>query len=82
VVIWEAASVLRAPPGSLFRQGDGWAAYVVVDGLAHVRPVTTGERNGTAVEIRSGLSEGERVVLFPPDTLMDQARVTARDAPP
>jgi HlyD family secretion protein len=78
VVTWEAASVIKVPSGALFRSGESWAVYIVQDGRAHVRVVTIGERNANEAEVRAGLAAGDVVILYPPDTLADAARVTAR----
>jgi HlyD family secretion protein len=78
VVLWKADAVLKAPPGSLFRQGEGWALYEVVDGRAVLRPIVVGQRSDTEAQIVSGVDEGATVVVYPPDTLRDGARVEAR----
>ncbi|WP_192035172.1 HlyD family efflux transporter periplasmic adaptor subunit [Halomonas sp. YLGW01] len=57
---------------------NGWAVFVVEDGEVHQRRVTVGERSSLEVEIREGLTPGERVVLYPSDRLGDGVRVTAR----
>jgi HlyD family secretion protein len=43
-----------------------------------MRVVEVGRCNGTEAEVRSGLREGERVILHPSDTLADGKRVTPR----
>ena len=78
VVIWETDAAIKVPVGSLFRQGEGWAAFVVNDGVASLQPVKLGQRNDTEGEILEGLSEGQTVVLHPPDTLKDGLRVAPR----
>jgi HlyD family secretion protein len=80
IVIWDEGDVVKAPVGSLFRNGDGWAAFVVEGGVAHLRPVQLGQRNDTEGEILEGISPGQAVVLHPPDTLTDGMRVTVRGA--
>lgn len=80
-VLWEAPNVLKAPVGSLFRQGEAWAVYVERDGRAERRTVTIGHRNDREAEVTNGLREGERVVMHPSDTLTPGSRVTPRDAP-
>ena len=37
-----------------------------------------GQRNPTDAQVTGGLSEGQTVVLHPPDTLMDGMRVKTR----
>jgi HlyD family secretion protein len=78
VVVWEAADVVQVPASSLFRQGEGWAAFVVQDGRARVRQVEIGQRNGATAEVRSGLRAGEQVVVHPPDSVADGMRVSPR----
>lgn len=78
VVVWEAPSVAQVASGALFRHGDGWGVYLVDGRVARLREVTIGERNATAAEIRSGLAAGDVVVLYPPDTLSDGARIAPR----
>jgi HlyD family secretion protein len=80
VVIETAPDALRAPLGALFRQGEGWAVYRVVDGRARLTPVETGIADGTWRVITGGLAEGDSVVNFPAGTLVDGARVVARES--
>jgi HlyD family secretion protein len=78
IVLWRADAVLKAPPGSLFRQGDGWAMYRVADGRAVLAPVVIGQRSDTEAQILSGIDEGATVVVYPPDTLKDGDKVAPR----
>jgi HlyD family secretion protein len=78
VTIWSRDDALRIPIGGLFRQGEGWAAFVVAGGRARVRTVEIGHRGALETEILKGLQEGESVVVHPPDTLSDNARVEIR----
>jgi HlyD family secretion protein len=66
--------VLKVPAGALFRRGPEW----VVDGRAEERVVRVGHRNDTAAEMLAGLSEGERVVLYPGDRVMPGVRIAGR----
>jgi len=61
----QAKGVLTIPSAALGTRGaDGTAAVRVVDGAGQVaeRRVAVGLDNGVVAEVRSGLSEGERVV--------------------
>jgi len=78
IVVWRDENVLKAPVGSLFRRDAGWAAFVVDEGVAHLRPVELGQRNESEAQIVKGLSAGQTLVLHPPDTLTDGMRVTVR----
>jgi HlyD family secretion protein len=78
VVIADRQDVLEAPTSALFRRGDGWAVFIVRDGVARPRAVQVGQRNGTAAEVVGGLARGDRVIVHPPDTLGDGTRVVER----
>jgi HlyD family secretion protein len=65
IVIWESAETLKVPAGALFRNGEQWAVFVVNEGHARLRPVTTGRSNGSETQILDGLKPGEQVVLYP-----------------
>jgi HlyD family secretion protein len=47
-------------------------------GRARLRPAQVGQRNDREGQIINGLSEGQTVVVHPPDTLTDGARVRVR----
>jgi HlyD family secretion protein len=78
ITTWDRPDVLKIPLGSLFRRGSDWAVFAVRDGRVRVQEIVVGQRNGEDAEILRGLSEGEFVVVFPPDTLADNSRVTMR----
>ena len=79
VVQWKDDDVLKVPVGTLFRQGDGWAVFVVTDGRAHRQTVQVDHRNENEGQITGGLEAGATIVLHPPDTLTDGTRVTVRE---
>ncbi len=79
VVIWEEESVVKVPSGSLFRNGDGWAVYVVDElSFARLRAVEVGQRNAEEAQILSGLAVGESVVAFPSDEVSDGTELARR----
>jgi len=75
IVIWEANDALKVPAGSLFRQGEQWAAFVVADGRAHLRSVKVGRSSGTETQVLDGLQKGEEVILYPGSRVRDGQRV-------
>jgi HlyD family secretion protein len=77
-VVWEAADVMKAPVGSLFRRGNEWAAFVVENERARLQVVQVGQRNSAEAQILGGLAAGQTLVLHPPDTLEDGTRVVVR----
>ena len=78
-VAWEARDVLQVPTSCLFRIGkDDWAVFVEDKGNARQRIVKIGQRNGLAAEIISGVSEKEKVIAHPDDSVSEGTRVHAR----
>jgi HlyD family secretion protein len=74
-VLWEGEDVLQVPTSALFRQGDGWAVYVVEDGRARLRTVEPGRSSGLVSQIMTGLVAGEIVITHPGSGLGEGARV-------
>ncbi len=73
-----AQKVVAIPLAALTERGQLQSAFIVEDGVAHTRLVTTGRRTGASVEVLSGLSAGEKVVLPVPAGLQDGAKVEVR----
>jgi HlyD family secretion protein len=78
VVIDEAKGAVRVPLGALFRQGDGWGLYKVVDERAVLTPVEVAQADGRFRVVISGVAEGDEVIVFPSNTIVDGVRVKAR----
>ena len=72
--------VLRVPVSAVFPRvgGDGFAAYVVEDGRARLRPVTVAARNGQDAWVTEGLAAGAVLVVYPGAAVADGVRVAPR----
>ena len=77
-VLWEGQDVLQVPTSALFREGKGWAAFVLDGRRARLTPVEIGQRAGLATQVVSGLKAGDRVVAHPDETIKDGVRVKPR----
>jgi HlyD family secretion protein len=77
-VLWEGQDVLQLPTSALFRQGEGWAAFVLDGRRVRLTPVEIGQRAGLASQVVSGLKAGDRVVAHPDETIEDGVRVKPR----
>lgn len=77
-ILWRGDDVLQVASSALFRVGDRWAVFVVHNGRAQRRWIELGHRSGLAAQVMQGLSAGEKVVVYPDDTLDDGARVASR----
>ncbi|HEU4335614.1 MAG TPA: efflux transporter periplasmic adaptor subunit, partial [Candidatus Eisenbacteria bacterium] len=75
IVLWEAERVLKIPATALVPAGAAWAVYAVEKGRAKLRPVVVARRGVREVQIGSGLSAGDRVIVHPDERLKDGARV-------
>ena len=79
IILWRSENAVRLPIGALFRGHDGgWKVFVAADGRARQRAVELGHINDEFAEVRSGLAEGDMVVVNPGNTLQDGDRVAAR----
>ena len=80
ILTWRGANVLQVPTGALFRRGNDWMTFVLAGGNARLTKVEIANNNGLAAEVRSGLQQGQSVILHPPDALADGAAVKTRSA--
>jgi len=71
--------VLKVERGGFYEAGGGATAYVVSDGVAEQRPITTGAVSVREVEITSGLAEGEQVVISDTEDFRNVPRVLLAD---
>ncbi len=80
IVVWEKTDAVIVPASALFRQGDGYATFVVADDVVSLRPVEIERSNGLGASVTSGLAPGEQIVLYPPPGLIEGTRVAQRHA--
>ncbi|CAN0580209.1 unnamed protein product, partial [Laminaria digitata] len=78
IVIWSDEDALKVPASALFRANDGWAVFVMLDGVAGRRTVEIGRNNGIDAEVLGGLNAGDRVVLYPSAAIEDGASIAPR----
>ena len=67
-----------APAGIEFSSEGRWTVFVVVDRELTQRDVEVGERNDDVAEVVRGLQEGDRVVVYPGESLVTGTRVLVR----
>jgi len=75
IVIFEQAKSVIAPVAALFRDGPDWATFVVVDDRAEKRGVEVGGHTPIEAWIKGGLAAGDRVIVYPSDSVRDGAPV-------
>lgn len=69
IVTRSERNALLVPIGALIRTGTGWQVFVVNDKQAELRPVEISARNNNEVWLGSGVTAGEKVIVYPPDSL-------------
>jgi len=76
IILWEGENVLQVPTSALFRKGESWAVFRIINDMAVLTEVGVGRMNDREAEIMGGLTDGETVVLHPADVLEDGMSVT------
>lgn len=69
---------LLAPASAIVRQGQVEQVYLVENGAARARLVTTGAAHSGRLEVLTGLRPGDAVVVAPPANLRDGSPVEVR----
>ena len=69
---------LFVPKAAVLRYAGVARVFVIENGVAHSRPVTTGDAQGEMIEISEGLKSGEVVATTEVDRLADGVAVDAR----
>ncbi|HOA42777.1 MAG TPA: efflux RND transporter periplasmic adaptor subunit [Bacillota bacterium] len=71
IVVEEKDNVLRVPDSAVFKMNENWYVFAAKKGKASLRQIETGLEGDGFVEIISGLSEGERVIVSPGNDIED-----------
>jgi HlyD family secretion protein len=77
LILWASDGVTQLPLGAVFRQGSGWACYMLDNGVARLRSIEVGHRGEANVEVISGLALGDAVIVHPGDRVQDGVHVEA-----
>ncbi len=75
LVVNSAEEVIVIPKDIIMSRNRNQIVYVVEQGVASERIITTGLQNATTVEVKMGLLKGESIVNSGFETLRDQSRV-------
>ncbi|HSC05332.1 MAG TPA: efflux RND transporter periplasmic adaptor subunit [Steroidobacteraceae bacterium] len=79
IVLESHENALTVQRGSFIDSGGGRVAYVVEDGLARRTPITLGASSIGAIEIASGVNEGDEIIISGTDTFGDAEIVRLTD---
>jgi len=67
----EQVRMLSVPADTLLFRAQGMQVGIVQDGRVHLQNVTIGKDNGNSLEIATGLSAGDEVILDPSDSIAE-----------
>ncbi len=75
IVTRRSEETLQVPLGALFRRGMEWHVFTAEEGRAREKRAGIGQIGGEAAEVISGLTEGDLVILHPPERVADGVKV-------
>jgi HlyD family secretion protein len=75
IIMWEDNDALKLPSGALFRQGQDWATFTLINGRARLQRVKVGRSSGTETQILEGINTGDRVIIYPGSRVRDGEKV-------
>lgn len=78
IEVFRQDDVVKVPTGALFREGERWAVFAVVQGRAQKRVVQVSHRNGVEALVKEGLEPGELIIVYPSDAVQDGVCVVPR----
>lgn len=78
VLVQVVENAIKIPVSALFPVGSRSALFVVEGGRARQREIEVSARNGVEAWVKTGLAPGTSVIVYPPTSLQDGARVTTR----
>ncbi|WP_339649480.1 efflux RND transporter periplasmic adaptor subunit [Halopseudomonas pelagia] len=77
-ILWQSPDVLQVPASALFQHDGQPTVFLLEDQRATLQAVETGQSNGLATVVISGLEEGQTVVRHPGRELSDGDRIRVR----
>jgi HlyD family secretion protein len=78
ITVFAQDNAIIVPTGALFRRGESWHAFVVKDGRAEDCELKLVRRAGRLTAVAEGLTEGDRVIVYPGDRVASGIRVKPR----
>ena len=79
VLVQVVENAIKIPVSALFPVGSRSALFVMTYGRAHLQEVAVAARNGVEAWVKSGLTPGTQVIIYPDNKLRDGHRVKPRE---
>jgi HlyD family secretion protein len=78
IAVWHEPDALLIPAGALFREGMEWKTFIQDGETARSITVQIGRTDGRMTQVLDGIEAGAKVLLHPPDTVLDGVSVKER----
>lgn len=75
IEVFKQENTLQVPVSALFRHHGAWSVFRLKNRRAYLTTIKIGRRNDQFAEVKSGLAEGDEVILYPGDRITDGVRV-------
>ncbi len=75
IIIWEGENVLKVPSSALFRIKGDWAVFKMQGNRAISTIIKLDHNNGIQAEVIEGLTEGDAVIVYPSDKVINGVKV-------
>ena len=79
IIVDEIPDALTVPISALFRRESSWQVFVVEQGRVRLQALQIGARSSEHAQVLEGLSDGDRVVIFPSDQVVEGLAVQVLD---
>ncbi|HEY5330275.1 MAG TPA: efflux RND transporter periplasmic adaptor subunit [Acidobacteriaceae bacterium] len=74
--------LLSIPANTLLFRAEGLRVALVRDGRVHLQPITIGKDNGDSLEVATGLTSDDTLILDPSDSIAEGQQVNVSTAAP
>lgn len=72
--------MLSIPANTILFRAEGLRVGVIRDGKVHLQPITIGKDNGSSLEIATGVTAADQIILNPADSLFEGQPVSVSTA--
>lgn len=78
IVIWQTEDSLQVPVSALFRCDFNWCVFTADDNRARQQRVEIGQRNAFNTVVKTGLTPGDTVILYPNEKIEAGSKIKPR----
>ncbi|WP_432663439.1 efflux RND transporter periplasmic adaptor subunit [Wukongibacter baidiensis] len=73
--LWSKSDILVAPDNTVFDLNDSKYVFIVENNIAELRKIETGLEGEDYIEIKSGLKEGDKIIVSPNEDIEEGIRI-------